>query len=149
MRNRDKVLIGMVACVTLFAAAPSQGQANSGKDKKASGVADSGLVLRLNVRRVPVDVVVLDKQGNPVRGLKRSDFMVREDGKIQNVLSFDWMDGSVTSFTPPHLPSLPPNTFMNVPTAPERVPLYILYLDLVNTALDDQMAFRQELMKFV
>jgi VWFA-related protein len=38
---------------------------------------------------------------------------------------------------------------MNVPTAPERGPLYVLYLDLVNIALDDQMTFRQELMKFV
>ncbi len=110
---------------------------------------DSGLVLHLNVRRVPVDVVVLDKQGNVVRGLKKKDFILKEDGKVQNVVSFDWMDGSITSFTPPRLPSLPANTFMNVPTAPERGPLYILYLDLVNMAVDDQMTFRQELMKFV
>jgi len=53
-----------------------------------------GLVLHLNVRRVPVDVVVLDKQGNVVRGLKKKDFILKEDGKTQNVVSFDW-DGRI------------------------------------------------------
>ncbi len=149
MKMAGEVLIGVLTGVILASGAQSQGQANSGKDKKTSGAPDSGLVLRLNVRRVPIDVVVLDKQGNPVRGLKKKDFILKEDGKTQNVVSFDWMDGSIVSFTPPKLPSLPTNTFMNVPTTPERGPLYILYLDMVNTALDDQMAFRQELMKFV
>jgi VWFA-related protein len=148
MCNLGKVLIGTVACIILFAA-PSQGQSNPGKDRKTSQAADSGLVLRLNVRRVSIDVVVLDKQGNVVRGLKKKDFILKEDGKTQNVVSFDWMDGSIASFTPPKLPSLPPNTFMNVPSAPERGPLYILYYDLVNTSPDDQMTFRRELMKFV
>jgi VWFA-related protein len=149
IRNRDSVLIGVLAGVTLLGGPKFQGQSTSGKDKKTSDAADSGLVLHLNVRRVPIDVVVLDNKGNVVRGLKKKDFILKEDGKTQNVVSFDWMDGSVTSFTPPKLPSLPPNTFMNVPSAPERGPLYILYLDLVNTPPDDQMTFRRELMKFV
>jgi VWFA-related protein len=149
IRNRDRVLIWVLAGVTLLGGAKFQGQSTSGKDKKTAGPADSGLVLHLNVRRVPIDVVVLDKKGNVVRGLKKKDFIVKEDGKTQNVLSFDWMDGSVTSFTPPKLPAPPPNTFMNLPSAPERGPLYIIYLDLVNTTPDDQMAFRRELMKFV
>jgi VWFA-related protein len=38
---------------------------------------------------VTVDVVVFDKQGNPVEGLKQSDFTVREDGKGQDVVAFD------------------------------------------------------------
>jgi VWFA-related protein len=106
-------------------------------------------MFRLQVRRVPVDVVVLDKNGNPVRGLRKDDFIIKENGKPQHVLSFDKFDGAVPNFVPPKLPPLPANTFMDIPSSPERGPLYILYYDMVNTAQDDQMTFRSELLKFV
>jgi len=112
--------------------------------------ADAGTpVFRLQVRRVPVDVVVLDKDGNPVRGLKKDDFVVKEDGKTQHVLTFDVFDASKPGPPLPKAPSLPPNTFSNVPAVEERGPLYILYYDMVNTNTDDQMAFHEELLKFV
>jgi VWFA-related protein len=38
---------------------------------------------------VTADVVVFDKSGNPVEGLRREDFAVREDGKPQDVVAFD------------------------------------------------------------
>ncbi|HEY2857122.1 MAG TPA: VWA domain-containing protein [Terracidiphilus sp.] len=106
-------------------------------------------VFRLQVRSVPEDVVVLDKNGKPVRGLKRDDFIVKEDGKTQHIVSFDSFDGSSVAFTPPQLPAPPPNTFRNVPSAPERGPLYILYYDMVDTPPGDQMTFRKELLKFI
>ena len=43
---------------------------------------------------VLVNVVVRDKQGQPVRGLKAGDFTVLEDGKQQQVQSFDVEDVS-------------------------------------------------------
>jgi VWFA-related protein len=38
---------------------------------------------------VTVDVVVFDRQGNPVEGLTREDFTIREDGQPQNVAAFE------------------------------------------------------------
>jgi hypothetical protein len=38
---------------------------------------------------VTVDVVVLDRDGKPVPGLTRADFVVREDGRPQNVTAFE------------------------------------------------------------
>ena len=38
---------------------------------------------------VLVNVTVRDKNGNFVRNLKPEDFTVKEDGKAQNVISFD------------------------------------------------------------
>src|SRR5437660_11019634 len=38
---------------------------------------------------VLVNVTVRDKNGNPVRDLKREDFTVMEDNKAQQVVSFD------------------------------------------------------------
>jgi VWFA-related protein len=41
---------------------------------------------------ITVDVVVLDGQGRPIRGLKASDFTVREDGKPQAIVAFEARD---------------------------------------------------------
>jgi VWFA-related protein len=117
--------------------------------KHDSGAAARGSVFRLDVRRVPVDIVVTDKQGNPVRGLKKSDFMVSEDKKEQKILSFDYVDGSASRFVPPKLPQLPANTYVNLPSGPEQGPLYVLYFDMVNMDQVDQMAFHQQLLEFV
>lgn len=124
----------------------AQSEATAGT---ASAQSPSEYVFRSNVRRVPIDVVVLDKNGNPVRGLTKDDFVVEEDGRAENVLSFDSFDGTTSAFVPPKIPALPPNTFVDLPTAPERGPLYILYYDMVNTSENDQMLFRGELLKFV
>jgi VWFA-related protein len=120
--------------------------ANS-QNTKAAG--SPSFELRLNVRQVPVDVIVLDGNGNPVRGLKEGDFIVSEDGKRQRIESFDWFDGSAIRFKPPPLPPLPPNTFVDVPKVAERGPLYVLYYDMVNTSKDDQMAFHGQLLRFI
>ena len=93
----------------------------------AHSSAPQGMVLRLEVRRVPLDIVVTDKQGNPVRGLKKDDFIIKEGGKTQKALSFDYLDDSTSVFVAPKLAPLPADTFVNLPTEPERGPLYVLY----------------------
>ena len=108
------------------------------------------LVFRSTVNRVILDVVVTDAQGKPVRGLSRHDFSVTEDNVPQRVLSFDVHDlDAASEVLPPNLPPLPVNTFLNLPKAPERGPLYVLLLDLVNTEMPDQMWARQQLLKFI
>jgi VWFA-related protein len=110
---------------------------------------DQEPILRLEVRRIPIDVVVLDKQGNPVKGLTAADFELKEDNVPQAIKSFDITDGSAPSYTPPKLPTLPTNTFVNIPDTPERGPLYILFFDMVNMDQDDQMSFHKQLLSFI
>jgi len=108
------------------------------------------MVIKENVRRVIVDVVVTDGSGRPVRGLTRDDFSVAEDGKPQRVLSFDVHDFEATPESSPlHPTALPPNTFVNVPETPERGPLYVILYDMVNMGMDDQGAARKQLLKFI
>lgn len=110
----------------------------------------SDLVFRSVVNRVILDVVVTDAQGKPVHGLTRRDFMVTEDDVPQRVLSFDVHNlDAASESVPPNLPTLPANTFLNLPAVPERGPLYVLLLDLVNTEMPDQMWARQQLLKFI
>ncbi|HEX4008332.1 MAG TPA: VWA domain-containing protein [Acidobacteriaceae bacterium] len=45
--------------------------------------------LQTGTRIVLTDVTVLDAQGNPVHGLKQSDFSIYDDGKPQGVASFE------------------------------------------------------------
>ena len=44
---------------------------------------------RSNIELVQVDVVVVDKDGNPIRGLQRADFTLLDRGKPQTVATFD------------------------------------------------------------
>lgn len=109
---------------------------------------------RQTVRRVIVDVVVTDQNHNPVRGLKRRDFKVYEDGHEQDVRSWDAYDmDRDTAFVPPPVPALPPDTFMDVPRDPERGPLYIVVYDMDHVGwgnnVDDQVTARKQLEKFV
>ncbi len=149
MANLVRLVTAAIISVTFVVAQDTSEIRSTSLKKGQSSENGQGPVFRLNVRQVPLDVVVQDKHGNPVRGLKESDFIVEEDGTRQHVLSFDWMDGARQSLATLKLPALPANTFMNVPPSPERGPLYVLYYDLVNTSEVDQMTFRQELLKFV
>ena len=101
------------------------------------------------MHRVILDVVVTDANEKPVRGLTRDDFAVAEDGKPQHVLSFDVHDFEAPPEMPPSMSALPPNTYMNVPTAPERGPLYVVLYDMVNMNMDDQGTARKQLLSFI
>ncbi|MCG6927459.1 MAG: VWA domain-containing protein, partial [Acidobacteria bacterium] len=48
---------------------------------------------------ITVDVVVLDDDGHPVRGLTRDDFTVREDGREQTLVGFEARDLDVPGDT--------------------------------------------------
>jgi VWFA-related protein len=128
---------------------------------QTAGPGYSTPVFKANVRRVVVDVVVTDSKGQPVPGLTKADFSVAEDGRQQQILSFD-ANGfrPAMDYLPPKLPPEPPNSFVNLPTTPEKGPLYVLLYDLVNMDNQDQMELtvnqhadqmfaRQQLLKFI
>ena len=66
------------------------------------------------VEQVIVDVVVTDKKGNPVRGLRKEDMTVAEDGTLQTVTSFEAVTlPDEPSATPPEPPRVSINTDPN------------------------------------
>ena len=50
---------------------------------------DSAFRVRVDVDMVATEVIALDKDGRPVRNLKREDFELYEEGKRQEILSLD------------------------------------------------------------
>ncbi len=144
---RTRVVLAVVLCA---GAAGAQETASSPMPLTITGQQDtSDVVIHQNVRRVVVDVVVSDSAGKPVSGLTAADFSVSEDGSAQRIRSFDVHDFDRVSDSLPKLPSsLPANTFVNIPSGPERGPLYVLLLDLLNMEVDDQSVARAQLLKF-
>ncbi len=144
------VLVAATSGVVAFLSTPMQAAAQKTSSNATSAdQAPGGYVFRSNVRRVPLDVIVLDKNGAPVRGLTKDDFVVEEDRNPQNVLSFEFFDGTAPTFVPPKIPTLPSNTFVDLPTGAERGPLYVLYYDMVNTPMTQQMEAYKQLLDFV
>ena len=74
-----------------------------------------------NVELVTVDVVVTDKQGNPVIGLDRSDFTLAEEGVAQTIASFEAVTGRDEPPPPPTTPLNPRvSTNSGAPVRPGR-----------------------------
>jgi VWFA-related protein len=145
------LVFGQVVSASQDSPAPSSASSSTSPSAAAPQKSDAGgLVIKENVRRVILDVVVSDANGRPVRGLTGDDFSVAEDGKPQRMLSFDVHDFDAEPETSPLLPTrLPTNTFVNIPETPERGPLYVILYDMVNMGMDDQGAARKQLLKFI
>src|SRR5579863_10357086 len=62
--------------------------------------------LQINSRAVLVDVIVTDKSGKPVTGLKQDAFAVTEQGKPQSIGYFEEHTGAPAT-APQELPKFP------------------------------------------
>ncbi len=60
---------------------------------------------RAGVEALPIDVVVLDDHGQPIRDLLAADFTVRVDGRARRVISTQWIAASAARpVAPTHVP---------------------------------------------
>jgi VWFA-related protein len=83
------------ACLLLEFAAPSLGQQASQQQSQEQSEAEAqtkppATSIRVTSELVLANVVVRDKKGNLVRDLKKEDFTLFEDGKKQDISTFDF-----------------------------------------------------------
>lgn len=127
------VSLPVLAVVVAF---PGLSQQNSSEVPAAT--------IRVSTRVVLVDVVVTDKQGNPVPGLHPEDFVVEENRKAQKIVTF----ATPTESTPP--PALPPGIYSNRPQyRSPGGPITVMLLDAINTPFSDQGYARRQMLSFV
>lgn len=105
---------------------------------------DSQTTLRINSRAVLVDVIVTDRKGNPVTGLKQDAFKVAEDSRPQAISFFEEHRG----LTPQQsaqmaFPKLPDDVFTNYSPIGTPPAVNILLIDALNTPISDQMYLRK------
>jgi VWFA-related protein len=100
-------------------------------------------------RNVVLDVVVTDKAGNPLHGLKAHDFTILENGTPQHVKGFEEHRPDAPSSKPAAPVSLPPETYTNYVTSSEPGAVNIILFDSLNTDRLMLPSARQQLLSYL
>ncbi len=139
--NRSSIVMALItACA--FSGSLSQAGQSKGSGPEASST------LRISSRAVLVDVMVTDRSGHPVTGLKQEDFSVNEQGKPQKIAYFEEHQ-NFPAAAMAEMPELPPNVFCNFSPAPKSPVVNVLLLDSLNTPLEDQSYVHQKALIFL
>jgi len=99
-------------------------------------------------RAVVLDIAVTDAKGHPVRGLKKSDFTLLEDGAPQALKSFEEHNSGTVS-SADTAAKLPANTYTNYIAAPNSNASTVLLIDAEDTDLDAQMQLHEQLVDYI
>jgi VWFA-related protein len=98
--------------------------------------------LQVRSRVVLTDVTVTDKQGNPITGLNENDFRLLDNGKRQNLASFDEHQQQASQLTEVSAkPDRYSNDFLRHPPAQVN----ILLFDTTTIGIVDQMYLFQQM----
>ena len=118
--SRAPFAVAALACLALAVSALTQPPNNP----------PTAPTVKVYSRETIVDVTVTDSKGNPVHGLTKENFTVKEDGKPQPIRSFE--EFSVKPTPPP--PKLPPNVYTNLQPPARNAATNIFWLDFTNSA---------------
>ena len=96
---------------------------------------------------VSVPVIVTDNSGVHVRGLKKEDFTVLEEGVEQPVAVFEEVQAQKT---PPPVEPVPGDQFNNLQADdPANRQLTIVVIDMLNTPVPDQVYAKDQIVKYL
>jgi len=140
-------LVAVLGFCWMCAAAvkPLDGQS----DGQRSGSAPAqGFTLRNEARSVLTDVTVIDRNGNPVRGLPSSAFHVFDDNRPQDIASFEEHSSRETAAAA-SAPASAPGVYSNDLVLHPPSVLNIVLLDTTNLRMEDQMYLSYQLSKFL
>ena len=102
-------------------ASSTQSSAKASSAQSASRRSQDLYRLRVESELVLVNVVVRDKQGKPVTGLKAEDFTLLEEGKPQKISSFDFENLDMTPLIAGSGPASGPNQQSSTETSPAQM----------------------------
>jgi VWFA-related protein len=106
-------------------------------------------ILKTEARLVIVDVTVLNKQGQPVKGLAATDFVLREDSAPQKIVSLEEHSASSDAIAPAP-PAAPTDGAIIVNNKPPLASVWnVLLVDLYNTPNEDRGRLQNQLEQFV
>lgn len=105
-------------------------------------------VFRSNARVVLIDVIVTDKDGNPVRGLEPQDFALTDDGKQQRLSAAEEHQQEMQNSVPsPFVPGR--NTQTNRIDSPAKGAVNVIVFDTLNATVTSKAYARAQLLKFL
>jgi VWFA-related protein len=106
---------------------------------------------RADINFVRVDVIVSDKQGNPVSDLRQQDFEVSEDGKPQTIQTFKLINVKDSSMVPPVEESRRIKTMADeqMEAAKDDVRLFAVFLDDYHVRKENSIRAREPIARFI
>ncbi len=125
----------------------SQGQSAASQPATPEGQP----VFRAGINFVRVDVIVSDKNGNPIGDLKPEDFEVVEQGKPQAIETFKLvsLDGGLTQSTKEPPREIRTDEDEEAEASRDDVRMFAFFLDDYHVRLENSMQARDQLARFV
>lgn len=143
-RRQRCLLVGLL----LIGRSPSNGDVCAQQQRSGDGQRPS-VTFRSNVNYVEVPVIVVDKQGHFVPGLRQTDFTIREDGEQQTISTFDMVNLQRDHAAPmPSVDRVVPSDVQSN-AVPFDGRLYVLLMDDLNIAGINTEPTRQAARRFV
>jgi VWFA-related protein len=135
--------ISLALISTVFSVRPGHSQAAPGQAAGAQ-TQQPAYTLKLNSQLVTLDVVVNDKNGEPVRGLTRNDFAIYEDKVPQPIVSFE-----ATEPNPAGRPPIQIHSTAELDKLEPEAPVSIVVIDELTTRFEDQYFARYSLERYL
>ncbi|HKH48419.1 MAG TPA: VWA domain-containing protein [Thermoanaerobaculia bacterium] len=135
--------LAIVLCLALVALAPALAA--------QAPAAQEGFSEQVQVDVVNVDAFVTDKAGNPVPGLQKKDFEIREDGKRVDISNFEAVDRGAEPAAPaasqddPQMPSME----LTLGAAPADAMQLVVYIDNFNLRPANRARVLRQLREFL
>jgi VWFA-related protein len=148
MRGITSILLSAAIFLAASVSSLSQSTAGPSSPNKPKDLEPD---IKVSSRLVVVDVVVR-KGSHPLSGLQQSDFTIDEDGAQQTIRYFAPHFGEGAPAANPPVtqpPSLPPDTYTNLPTANVTDSVTVLLLDGLNTQPSDVQYVRREMISYL
>jgi VWFA-related protein len=140
--SSNRFAIALTVTLPLLLILP--GYSESADEQKAE------IVLRATTRLVLVDLVALDRNGEPIPNLNQSDFMVTEDGTPQKIATFSFHSLETDAKNRKLPPLLQPHvTSNNAQLREPDAPAVVLLLDGLNTAGSDQLQVKRQMLRYL
>jgi hypothetical protein len=127
--------------------APAQNASPGAPQQPASP--DQQPIFRTGINTVRVDVIVTDRQGNPVTDLKLEDFEIAEDGKPQKAETFRLI--KIDAVTQPGYTQRSIRTRNDEETAAadENSRIFMFFLDDYHVRRETSMSVKKPLVEFI
>lgn len=155
--SHSRILALLLKCHMLLPLMLLMGGALSAQEATQPAPIDAGTTpngqptytLRTSTNLVILDVVVSSPDGHPVHDLQAKDFVLSEDGRSQQIRSFQKHIMPAVGHNSSVPPKLAPGLFTNFTPSHEDGPANILLLDMLNTPLRDQSYARQQIQDYL
>ena len=134
---------------------PAAAQATAGKQNATPAATqppatpETQPVFRTGINTVRVDVIVTDRQGNPVTDLKLEDFDIEEDGKTQKAETFRLI--KIDTLTQPAYTQRTIRTRNDEETAAadENSRIFVFFLDDYHVRRETSMSVKRHISEFI